>query len=255
MAVNRYIAIIVDDEPSCIDNLSNSLQGYPEMVVAGEARTPDQGMELVIRKRPDLLFLDVELPGMSGLEMLRQLQPRIDWPMKVVFYTSHQKYWLEALRESAFDYLLKPYTEEDFSVVMTRFFEQNRQVLLRQPFERMLSELLPSHQTFMVADVIGYRMVRVGEVGYFYYSNERRQWMAVSSDGKNIPLGRNVKSDRILSFSSQFVQISRDRIVNINYVCSIDSRACRLIPPFEKVEGLEISRKYFSAVQESFRLL
>lgn len=255
MAEKRYTAAVIDDEPVCIRNLRKSLGDFPEVVLAGEALTAKDGVKLVMREKPDLLFLDVELPGMSGLELLHELQHRIGWPMQVVFYTSYQKYWLDALRESAFDYLLKPYSPEEFSTIMHRFFAHAGRKTSAGPLEKALSELLPSHQTFMVPDITGYQVFRISQVGYFTYSNTKRQWCAMLTDDKQVLLGRNTKSERILSFSSSFVQINRHQIININYVCSIKGKTCNLIPPFDGEKELCISRNYLTGVQEKFRLM
>ena len=255
MTGKKYIAAVVDDESVCIRNLRKSLADFPEVILAGEAQTAKDGIKLVLKEKPDLLFLDVELPVMSGLDLLHELQHRIGWSMQVVFYTSYQKYWLDALRKSAFDYLLKPYSPDDFSTVMYRFFEHAARKASAESFEKTLSELLPSHQTFMVADITGYQVVRVSQVGYFTYSNTKRQWCAVLTNDKQMLLGRNTKSDHILFFSSSFVQINRHQIININYVCSIKGKTCYLIPPFEGEKNLYISRNYLAEVQEKFRLI
>ena len=71
--------------------------------------------------RPDLLFLDVELPDVLGLNLLSEMRDEVLWDMKVVFYTSYDKYLLQALRESAFDFLLKPFETGDLRVVIERY--------------------------------------------------------------------------------------------------------------------------------------
>ncbi len=255
MIENRHTAVVVDDEPVCIRNLRESLSEYPEITLTGEASTAKEGMKLVLREKPDLLFLDVELPGMSGLELIQELRHRINWTMQVVFYTSHQKYWLDALRQSAFDYLLKPYTPEEFATIMNRYFDCTERGTSTRSFEKALSELLPSNQSFMVADITGYQMLRVNEVGYFTYSRSKRQWSALLASGKQITLGRNIKSEHVLSFSTSFVQINRHQIININYLCSIKGKTCCLIPPFDEEKDLYISRNFQSQVQDKLRLI
>lgn len=255
MAAKTYKAVVVDDEPLCIANLRTSLNNYPEITLAGEALTAKDGIKLILSEKPDLLFLDVELPGMSGIELLKELQHRINWWMQVIFYTSHQKYWLDALRQSAFDYLLKPYTPEEFSTIMKRFFEFAERGAVTWTIEKALSNLLPSNQSFLVPDITGYQMMRVNEVGCFIYSKPKRQWNALLADGKQIALGRNIKSEHVLSFSSYFVQINRHQIVNINYLCSIKGKTCCLIPPFDAVRDLNISRNFHSQVQERLGLI
>lgn len=255
MTEKKYTAVVVDDEPVCIHNLRQSLSDYPEVMLTGEASTVKEGMRLILREKPNLLFLDVELPGMSGVELIQELRHRISWSMLVVFYTSHQEYWLDALRQSAFDYLLKPYTSEEFATIMNRFFEYVEQISATGSFEKALSELLPFNQSFMVADITGYQMLRVNEVGYFTYSKSNRQWSALMANGRHLTLGRNIKSEHVLSFSSSFLQINRHQIININYLCSIKGKTCCLIPPFDEEKELYISRNFQAQVQEKLRLM
>lgn len=85
MTEKKYTAVVVDDEPVCIHNLRQSLSDYPEVMLKGEASTVKEGMRLILREKPNLLFLDVELPGMSGVELIQELRHRISWSMLVVF--------------------------------------------------------------------------------------------------------------------------------------------------------------------------
>lgn len=252
MIHKMYTVAVVDDEPVCIRNLRQSLVGFPELTLVGEAQKAEEGIKLVLEKTPDLLFLDVELPGMSGVELLHSLQYRITWPMQVVFYTSYQKYWLDALRESAFDYLLKPYGHEEFSLVIHRFFEHAARQKNLQFFDRKFSELLPANQIFMVPDVTGYQLLRINQIGYFTYIHPQRQWNAALTDGKQISLRRNTKAGDILEASSSFVQINQRQIINLNYLCTIRGTNCHLIPPFDGEENLYVSRNYMKTLQEKF---
>lgn len=261
MRERTYKAVVVDDEPVCIDNLKKSLVAYPEVLLVGESRTAAEGSLFILNEQPDLLFLDVELPDMSGVELLQGLQHRISWNMRVVFYTSHQKYWLEALRRSAFDYLLKPYLPGEFALMMDRFMETVRLVEHTEfvepvkNFEHALSELLPSQQTFVVPNITGYLVIRVHQVGFFAYLQDKRQWFAALTDGKQVALGRNIKSDQLLAFSPSFVPINRHQIINRNYLFSIMGNKCCLIHPFDEVADLHISRNYHANLLKKLRLI
>ncbi|WP_294078974.1 LytR/AlgR family response regulator transcription factor [Proteiniphilum sp. UBA5384] len=252
MIHKRYTVAVVDDEPVCIRNLRQSLAVFPELTLVGEAPKAEEGIRLILEKTPDLLFLDVELPGMSGVELLHSLQYRVTWPMQVVFYTSYQKYWLDALRGSAFDYLLKPYGHEEFSLIIHRFFEHATRQKDLKFLGRKLSKLLPEKQIFMAPDVTGYQLFHINQIGYFTYINVRRQWNATLSDGKQVLLKRNTKADDILEASSSFVRISQRQIINLNYLCTIRGKACHLIPPFDEEEDLCVSRNYMKTLQEKF---
>lgn len=248
-----YTVAVIDDEAVCIRNLRQSLEAFPELTLVGEAKKAEEGIRMVLEKTPDLLFLDVELPGMSGVELLHNLQYRITWPIQVVFYTSHQRYWLDALRESAFDYLLKPYGDEEFSLVIRRFFAHAARQKNLQFFDRKFSELLPSNQIFLVPDVTGYQLLRINQIGYFTYVNSQRQWNAALTDGKQVSLRRNTKAGDILEASSSFVRINQRQIINLNYLSTIRGKVCQLTPPFnEEGNQLYVSRNYMATLQEKF---
>ena len=90
--------VIIDDEESAIDNLCFELRRYANITVKGTARTGVMGVKLIEKVKPDLLFLDVELPDMSGMDVVAKLRDHISWNMRVIFYTAYNKYVIEALR-------------------------------------------------------------------------------------------------------------------------------------------------------------
>ena len=77
----------------------------------------------IVKAQPDLLFVDIELPSMSGLQFCSIIRGYVHTDMKVVFYTSHDEYMLEALRLQAFDYLQKPFTTADLSQIILRYYQ------------------------------------------------------------------------------------------------------------------------------------
>ena len=99
-------AIIVDDEQHCLDTLGILLRDYcPEVEVTAVCSSAAQGIEAIKKDRPDVLFLDIEMPRMNGFEMLEQLNPI---SFSLIFTTSYDQYAIKAIRFSAMDYLLKP---------------------------------------------------------------------------------------------------------------------------------------------------
>lgn len=120
-AEDKYKVVIVDDERTAIDALRRELGAYQELEIKGTANNGAKGKKMIMELRPDLLFLDVELPDVLGLNLLSEMRDEVLWDMKVVFYTSYDKYLLQALRESAFDFLLKPFETGDLRVVIERY--------------------------------------------------------------------------------------------------------------------------------------
>ena len=99
-------AVLIDDEKNNLDNLDRLLQLYcPEVTVIGTALNATEGRELITSQHPDLVFLDIQMPGTSGLELLQQLT---EPDFQVIFVTAHDQYGIQAVKFAAVDYLLKP---------------------------------------------------------------------------------------------------------------------------------------------------
>lgn len=86
----------------------------PDFEVVATSNSPKTAIELIIKLNPDVVFLDVEMPKMTGFDVLQELRGKVSEDMMVVFYTAFDKYMIDALRASAFDFLLKPYEEGEF---------------------------------------------------------------------------------------------------------------------------------------------
>jgi two-component system LytT family response regulator len=117
--------IIVDDEPACAETLQLMLEKkFSNTVhIAAICNSAKQAINIIEQQKPDLLFLDVEMPGMSGLDMLQCLQHT---NMHVIFTTAHHQYAIQAIKLNALDYLTKPISLQELTVAVEKS-------LLRQP--------------------------------------------------------------------------------------------------------------------------
>ena len=230
---------------------------YREFEVKGIAGNGAKGKKMIMELHPDLLFLDVELPDTLGLNLLSEIREDILWDMKVVFYTSYDKYLLQALRESAFDFLLKPFEAEDLKVIIDRYRKAmtSTSLPLLPSFASSISALMPQQGMFMISTVTGFKLLRLEEIGFFEYLKDKRQWQVVLFNQTCLNLKRNTKAEDIISYSQAFVQISQSAIVNVNYLAMIDGKCCQLYPPFHDKNDLVISRSYLKELQERFFVL
>ena len=105
-------AIIVDDEPLAREGLSLRMQGQKDFCVLAQCGDGNEALESIISHRPDVVFLDIEMPGLNGMEIIDELNRQSLEPPKVVFVTAYQDFAVKAFDCQAFDYLLKPYTDE-----------------------------------------------------------------------------------------------------------------------------------------------
>jgi two-component system LytT family response regulator len=109
-------AVLVDDERLARAELRRLLGEHPEVTIAGEARNAEEAVELVSREQPDLMFLDIEMPGGSGFDVLEQL----DSVPQVIFTTAFDQYAIQAFEVNALDYLLKPIAPERLAAALER---------------------------------------------------------------------------------------------------------------------------------------
>ncbi|MBS0612351.1 MAG: response regulator transcription factor [Proteobacteria bacterium] len=110
--------MIVDDEPAARRALREYCANAPDLTLVGEYGDPRAAMEVIRRQPPDLLFLDIQMEGLTGLALARELDPQA-LPL-IVFVTAYDQYALEAFEVSAIDYLLKPFDEERFRKTLQR---------------------------------------------------------------------------------------------------------------------------------------
>jgi two-component system LytT family response regulator len=127
MVRRKIRALIVDDEPAARKGLRLLLERDREIRIVGECENGAQAVAAIGREAPDLLFLDVQMPGMSGFDVLRRID-REQLPV-VVFVTAYDQYALQAFDEHALDYLLKPFSDQRFTEALERakdYFEQQQ---------------------------------------------------------------------------------------------------------------------------------
>jgi two-component system LytT family response regulator len=117
--------LVVDDEAPARRKILRLLRQEPDVQVVGEAGGAESAIVAIEKHRPDLVFLDVQLPGTDGFGVVEAIPPKA--MPRVVFVTAHDQYALRAFEVHAFDYLLKPFGEERFRTVLQRAREQNAQ--------------------------------------------------------------------------------------------------------------------------------
>lgn len=250
--MNRYKVIIVDDDDVALENLTFELSKDVRFSLEKTARNGKQAKKVIAKIQPDLLFLDVEMPDMTGMELLEDIRDDVSWNMRVVFYTAYDKYMIQAIRESAFDYLLKPFEEQELKDILARFVKQAE---ARQKAALPMRMPLHSGQTFIVfTPTNDMRALRSAEIVFFRYCSDRRQWEVVLNNQPPLVLRRGMTAEQIIQYSPCFVQIHQSYIINIDYLMIIKDNKCILYPPFDKITELLVSRKHKKELQDRYCL-
>ncbi|MCY4606038.1 MAG: response regulator [Gemmatimonadetes bacterium] len=119
-------ALIVDDEPLARQLIREYLADFPQVQVLTECGDGENAVKTINAERPDLVFLDVQMPGLSGFEVLG----RLDFMPAIIFSTAYDKFALRAFEINAVDYLLKPYARERFAQAVRRALERKGRINL-----------------------------------------------------------------------------------------------------------------------------
>jgi two-component system LytT family response regulator len=136
-------AVIIDDERNNIDNLKGLLLRHcPQIRVVAEALNAEEGAKQISQHQPDLIFLDIQMPGKNGFEMLRSL-PNHDF--EIIFVTAFDQYGIQAIKFSAIDYLLKPVNIEELKTAVDKVIEKHKKKSENLGLENLL-ELLQNRQ-------------------------------------------------------------------------------------------------------------
>lgn len=198
-----------------------------------------------------ILFLDVELPDMKGIELLEQINSCITWNMQVIFYTAYDKYMINAIRESAFDYLLKPIDRKGLECIITRFLKKMDEPATPMAIPPQVYST--GEHTFMISTPTNdLRVLRSIDIGFFRYNSDRKLWEVVLNNQVPLLLKKNTTAHQITEYAPCFVQIHQSYIININYLIMIKENRCVMYPPFEKITELIVSKKFKKTLQDSF---
>jgi two-component system, LytTR family, response regulator len=221
-------ALIVDDEPLARLELRRLLAAFAWVQVVGEAANIDEARVQIETLAPDLTFLDVEMPGGTGFDLLAQL----DRPPRIVFTTAYDHYAVKAFEVSALDYLLKPIEPERLAAALAKI----REATSRQA----ISGDLPLQQLF-VRDGPRCWFLPVREVSLFVAEGNyvRLYW------GKERPvLGRSLSAVEEKLDAKSFFRANRRQIVNLEFVQSVRlGLGGRLLAKLRDGSDIEISRR------------
>ena len=222
--------LIVDDEPLARLGITERLKTFADMRVVGECGTAHEALDAIPRLSPDLIFVDVELPGLSGLELLRAL-PQVQ-SRCIVFLTAHEEYALEAFEFEALDYLLKPLDEVRFAGCIERV----RRALRLHDFDtrfQQLNERLASPPCGQQGGRVQRFPVRKGNDVMFIQAVEV-DWIEGLGDYAGLHVGNRTHLVRETLSSlearlqaTEFLRIHRSTIVQVERILRVEPAANR----------------------------
>jgi two-component system LytT family response regulator len=218
-------ALIIDDEAVAVNLLDLMIKRHlPEIVEVKCETDPEKAIKLIIKYKPDILFLDIEMPYLNGFELLKAL-PQI--PFGIVFTTAYDKYAIQAIKFSALDYLLKPIDASDLRETFNRFLEKTMATEIKDAaVKNLLSNLQQQNKTyhklalptvngiefFPPHDII--RCEGMSNYTKFYISNHLP-----------ITTSKTIKEYEEILLPHQFVRVHKSHLINAEHVKSYNAQS------------------------------
>lgn len=201
-------AVIIDDEPSAVKLMEDMLCRIEGVLVCGNARSLEEGINLVLKHRPDIVFLDIRLHEESGFELMHKIKG-FDIDPYFVMVTGFDQYGMEALKAGAFDYLLKPVDPEELLKVISRF---------RQKKSSLLRSAVPDKIRFNIKG--GFILVNPDEI--LYCLADANYTDVVLTSETKYTLSQNIGTVEAILDKTFFYRISRSIIINLKYIAGIN---------------------------------
>ncbi|PCJ24498.1 MAG: DNA-binding response regulator [Flavobacteriales bacterium] len=212
-----YKTIIVDDEKGCRDTLENLLKEFSQINVVAIVDSIALAEEAIKNLQPQLVFLDIEMPGGSGFELLEKISP-INFD--IIFTTAYDQYAIKAIKYSALDYLLKPVDPVELIEAINRFSSKKHdQDLINDKFKALLGNISgeTTHQKIGIPDGEGLNFVKISDIIRFQ-SDGSYTYMHTVNSQKPTLISKPIGDYQEILTNESFIRIHRSHLINLQHV-------------------------------------
>jgi DNA-binding LytR/AlgR family response regulator len=226
MAGKTITAIIVEDDFEAISLLEIYLRAFQEIEIIDKTINPKQGLRMIIKKMPDMVFLDIDMPELNGLEVAQAIKEN-QLDTEIVFTTAHSKYAYKSLKVEPLDYLIKPFGPEELITVINRY----KTKVKRKELERRMD-------TFLQYNRVNKKLKMVTFSGIVFLNPDEIMLMQADANHTYLHMNngavewitQNISKIIEMIDSQAFVKVNRFSYINLQYLRRIDrkSRMCLL---------------------------
>lgn len=239
--------LIVDDEQLARQRLRHMLSGMGEQVV-GEAATGEQALQQTIHSSPDVVFMDIRMPGMDGLEAAGYIN-QMDNPPAIIFTTAYSDHALQAFETHAVDYLLKPIKQDSLANAINA-----AKRLTRVQIQRLRTEDDGEARSKICVKSRGaLELVPIEDIIFF---KADQKYVTLKTDDHEYLIEESLKALE-QEFASRFVRIHRNALVSENHIAGIskngDGHQCIVLSETDEI--LEISRRHLPSIRKKLKNL
>lgn len=240
--------LIIDDEKLARDLLHEFLESFPDIEVIGECSKGTEAVEQINKLKPDLIFLDVQMPGMNGFDVLDE----IEHEPYVIFTTAYDQYAIKAFERNAVDYVLKPLDQERFKLAVDRALKRKKME------EGNLEDLLGSLRAVpQRASYDSHLFVQKSEKLYnlpveeIIYLEASGDYTVISTKNDQFVSSSGIGKLEELMNPDTFIRVHRSTIINVNYLKEIERHFNGgMIVKMQNGKSFPVSRTYAKLIRK-----
>lgn len=227
-------AAIVDDELHAIEELKQLLIREPGIEVVTTSHNPRKAVEDILETKPDLLFLDIQMPEVSGFDVIRGLKEASFEP-SVIFVTAYDNYAIQAIKAAAFDYLLKPIEKRELQKSIQRFFDYHAREERSAKYLNLL-ETVDYQRKIKLSSAGGFIMLNLADI--IYIQADWNYAKVFTAPDKFETVTMNLGTLENLLPDKGFMRINRSNIINLSYLTRVKrlARKCFLMKDGQEYE-------------------
>ena len=239
--------IVIDDEKEGRDVIIHLLRAFDDVVVVGEAGNADEGLDLILREKPGLVFLDIQMPKKTGFDLVQQLSLTNLSPA-IVFVTAFDQFAIQAIRHAAFDFLTKPLDPDELTQTLVRFRLKKEAGSFNDRVKILLEQVRPGRK-IRFNTRSGFLAVNPEEILYIR-ADANYSELYLSQTKKEV-ISMNIGGVEEMLPPGMFFRTSRSLIINLAYLHSVNrkSRQCELIKDLETV-FVEIAKEQIQELEK-----
>jgi len=215
--MNKLKAIIIDDESRSRQSLTQKIvMNCEDVEIIAECENGEQGIVAIEEKKPDIIFLDVEMPRMNGFTMLQQLSNR---DFELIFTTAYDHYAIRAIKFSALDYLVKPVEVEELKEAIERVKQKRKKDTTNERLETLLYNLMNEKNQsnrIAISSIEGLQFVEINDI--IYLEAESNYTIIYISSAEKITVSKTLKDFEELLPHAVFIRIHHSWIINKKHV-------------------------------------
>ena len=209
-----YNCLLIDDDDFARETLEDIIIDISELEILKSLSESKMAIKYLATLQPDIVFLDINMPNKSGIDIQKEI---IDLQLdtKVIFTTSHEEYVVEAFKNKAFDYLVKPISKTELKNTLKRLFKQNKNIPVQIPVNTA-----SNNNGIVIKNGFSTLLLKSDEIIYIEADGSYSNIYLIH--GKTEVISKNIGKIEYLFSNEPFFKISRSNIINLKYLKKID---------------------------------